>query len=254
MLWTLAVLLAGCSRPDDVLSESKMADVLTDLSIADQLALRSMNTGVNASSDSSLRIMRQSIMKKHGVTEAQFDSTLSWYGHHMDDYANLYKKVDQRLAKRLTELNKRSGVDDSDKDNLWPMPKMISISPNDLTHGFSFSLPGTKVQPGKALEWKLRVNDDAGGATAFLAAEYSNMEMIYTRITLNSYGTQKLTLQLENKRRPKRIIGYVRFSSKPAQRLFLDSLTLRSVNTPAYDYAGSSSSIIHLDPVSTSAR
>lgn len=248
LFWLPVVLcclcIAACSRrPDNVLSEGKMADVLADLSIADQLALRNMSENTDFGNDSARKILRQSIMRKNGVTEAQFDSTLVWYGHHMDDYSKLYKKVEERLADRQTALNKRSGMSGEDKDNLWPLPSMLSFSDKDLNQGFSFSVPGSKIKLGKALVWKLRTNGIYGNAVAFIGAEYTNMEMVYTRMTLGGGSSQQLVLNLERDRKPKRIIGYVRFTTPPTRRVFLDSLALTQQSAATVDYAARSNQI-----------
>lgn len=227
----LCLMLGACSsKPDYVLSEGKMADVLADLTVADQLAMRSVRGDGAFAEDSARKVLRQSIMRRNGVTEAEFDSTLVWYGHHLDDYSKLYTKVEKRLADKQTRINRRAGVRTDNANNLWPLPQMLSFGRHDPTPGFSFSLPGDKVREGNTLAWTMRLNNFSGTATALLGAEYPNQELLYTRRSIHA-GTETVRLELPSNRQPARIIGYLHFTNPPRQRIFVDSLTL-SVERP----------------------
>lgn len=234
----LAVLaITGCdSRPDYVLSENKMASVLADLSIADQISLRSSREQGEFKNDSARKVLRQSIMKKNGVTEAQFDSTLNWYGHHIDDYAELYKKVGQNLTDRQKKINHNAGVINDDVNNLWPLPTMISISERDASDGFSFSVKGNKFSAGNNIIWSMKLMNLTGHATLFMAAEYPGMEMQYTRRFISSDGTHEIQLRLEKGRRPERIFGYLHLSESPGRRLWVDSINLVQRPASATDF------------------
>lgn len=222
----LLMLLTACSgKPDYVLSEGKMADVLADLTVADQLAMRSVHGDGAFAKDSARKVLRQSIMRKNGVTEAEFDSTLVWYGHHLDDYSKLYTKVEKRLADKQSRINKKAGVRTDNANNLWPLPQMLSFGRHDPTLGFSFSLPGDKVRNGNTLAWSMRLNNFSGSATALLGAEYPNQELLYTRHSIHA-GSETVRLELPANRQPSRIIGYLHFNNPPMQRIFVDSLTL----------------------------
>lgn len=222
-----SLMFGACSsRPDYVLDENKMAEVLADLGIADQLSLRALRGQNEFDTDSARKVLRQAIMKHNGVTEAQFDSTLNWYGHHMDDYAKLYKKVENRLADRRTTLNRNAGTGTDDADNIWPLPAMISIGERDAYPGFSFSIPGSSIDPGKTLVWRFRMTRMKDSATVFMAAEYPDMEMLHTRRTINGDGSTELRLVLEKGRRPLRVTGYMHFPNQLRQRVWIDSLSL----------------------------
>lgn len=249
ILTVIALLsLASCRRhPDNVLSENKMADVLADLSIADQMALKSSSGFNMLSTDSDRKIMRQSIMIHHGISEAQFDSTLTWYGHHMDDFAKLYKRVDKKLADKQTRLNKKSGINTENNDNLWPLPTMISLSNHDVYPGFSFSIPGKKFKAAQEILWKMSFNHLSVPATLFIGAEYDDMEMIYTRLNVNYDKSISMRLQLNGNRAPNRVIGYLHLQYRPQDRVFIDSISLTTA--PGKSINAATSSQTHLSPV-----
>ena len=95
----LCILLAvvGC-RPRGVLSNREMRDVLYDLHRADgaiQVA------GYNYSHDQELAGYYKNVLDKHGITQAQFDSSLVWYTNNPQIFNKIYPKVLERLEADL---------------------------------------------------------------------------------------------------------------------------------------------------------
>ena len=93
------VLLAvvGC-RPRGVLSNHEMREVLYDLHRADgaiQVA------GYNYSHDQEVAGYYKNVLDKHGITQAQFDSSLVWYTDNPQIFNKIYPKVIERLEADL---------------------------------------------------------------------------------------------------------------------------------------------------------
>ena len=91
----VCVLLAivGC-RPRNVLSNREMRDVLYDLHRADgaiQVA------GYNYSHDQEVAGYYNAILEKHGITQAQFDSSLVWFTDNPQIFNKIYPRVIARL-------------------------------------------------------------------------------------------------------------------------------------------------------------
>ncbi len=218
----LLPLLVGCNkRPDGILSDKKMADILADLSLVEALSVRGQ---YGLERDSMKKIMRQSIMMHHGVSETDFDSTLVWYGHNMEQYAKLYKRVDKVLAQRAETIIPHE--DQQNENNLWPLPKMLAISPYNGKRGFSFTMTGNSISPGDMVQWSMNITGGEPGGTIILAAQYPDKEMSYVRATLNEHGLTRLSLQTDSARRPNSIIGYVHYRQRPMHRIWFDSITL----------------------------
>ena len=45
-----------------------------------------------------------SLFRKHGVTQQQFDESMAYYMRHSDKYAVIHKKVVENLDKKVSEL------------------------------------------------------------------------------------------------------------------------------------------------------
>jgi hypothetical protein len=91
----LCVLLAmvGC-RPNGVLSNKEMRDVLYDLHRVDG-ALQT--AGYNYGHNEEVSAYYQSVLDNHGVTQAQFDSSLVWFTDNPQIFNKIYPKVVARL-------------------------------------------------------------------------------------------------------------------------------------------------------------
>lgn len=77
----------------DVLSSRQMVAVLTDLHRMDgMLQVKGHNYR-----DVDEAAYYDAVLAKHGVTQAQFDSSLVWYTHHPQRFNKLYPRVMKRL-------------------------------------------------------------------------------------------------------------------------------------------------------------
>jgi hypothetical protein len=89
----LILVLTGC-RPKGILHSWEMRSLLYDLHRTDALLVISgaqhENTGVR-------NIYYAEVLEKHGVTQAQFDSSLVWYTAHPQLFDKIYPKVVARL-------------------------------------------------------------------------------------------------------------------------------------------------------------
>lgn len=96
------VLLVGC-RPRGVMSQGKMRDVLYDLHRADavlQLA------GYNYGHDEAVAQYYGEVLRKHGVTQAELDSSLVWYTAHPNRFQRVYPRLIARIQEEQ-ELEKQ---------------------------------------------------------------------------------------------------------------------------------------------------
>lgn len=88
--------LLAC-RPRNVLSPKQMEDIFVDLHTAEGMIEIS---GLNYGQDERLKGYFQSVLDKHGITQAQFDSSLVWYTSNPVIFEKIYPKVVERLEKQ----------------------------------------------------------------------------------------------------------------------------------------------------------
>ena len=104
----VCVAMMGC-RPRGVLSNREMRDVLYDLHRVDgalQVA------GYSYGHSQEVAGYYKNVLDEHGITQAQFDSSLVWYTDNPQIFNKIYPKVIERLEedyereKQLREANR----------------------------------------------------------------------------------------------------------------------------------------------------
>ena len=92
------VLLIGC-RPKGIISSREMRDILIDLHKTDGLL---QVCGYQHGYDETRNIYYAMVLEKHGITQAQFDSSLVWYTNNPQIFNKIYPKVMERLEADLS--------------------------------------------------------------------------------------------------------------------------------------------------------
>lgn len=125
--------IVGCKPtvPREYLQPDKMADILYDYHLADAMAME--EDGDNRGYDS--RLYRLAALKKHGVTEADFDSSMVYYTRHADWLHKVYMQVAERMEKDATalgatvsDLHRKAGVE-GEALNIWPGEPSLAMMP-----------------------------------------------------------------------------------------------------------------------------
>ena len=90
----LLSLFACEEKPDGLLSKGEMEDVLYDYHIAQYMAA-SMPYEERYKS----YLYVEAVFEKHGITEAQFDSSLVYYNRHTAQIRDIYQHVQRKLER-----------------------------------------------------------------------------------------------------------------------------------------------------------
>ncbi len=99
LLLLLTVVSCSVDVPSDIISPGKMERILYDYHQAQGIAEEADGNVANTR-----YMLIQQVFKKHGVTEAQFDSSMVWYSAHTEYLVKMYKRIDARLEKASAEL------------------------------------------------------------------------------------------------------------------------------------------------------
>jgi len=163
----IIILSSSCiSRPDYVLDEVKMVDVLTDVHLSEAM----METQQMNSDFESIENYRQAIMAsvlvKNGVTRAQYDSSLVWYGQNLKYLVRVYNKVQKNLTTevdywdKLTENSKSEFAlsEAGDSVNVWSVEKYLYLA-EDRMNSFRFwEIPSdSNYYAGDSIIWQFDI-------------------------------------------------------------------------------------------------
>ena len=220
-LLTVLALVTGLSscnkRPAGVLKEKEMVDLLTDM----QLAEAYYNTQSPGSERISRKELTDAVLRKHGVTSEELDSTLAYYGKNIDDYYLLYDKVEKNLRK--TSASSSEEVTSNEAD-IWPYAKFAALLPGQTSDGITFSAPADGIEPGDRLEWKMRLSTMTEGMM-MLGVEYANGTSTVNSRNITRGSDYQLTLQTDTGRIITRVFGILTVA-EDSRPLWADSIRL----------------------------
>lgn len=228
----MALLLFGCvKRPKGVLSDDEMAPVVADLELAE--AYMQTNGG---KTDVTKDALMAYVLEKHGVSRADFDTTMAWYGRNVDDYRKLYKNVDRILMKERKRLAGASGgAEDMNANDIWAYRRFAVISQKGESDALTFSIPTSRLEKGDRIVWKFRIRNLAE-ARALLGVEYSDGTNSFMSRKVNPSRSTEMTFQTDSSLQVKRIYGNLHFPESRDLPVWLDSISLTHLPFDSLEY------------------
>ncbi|MDE7116589.1 MAG: DUF4296 domain-containing protein [Muribaculaceae bacterium] len=226
------MLLNSCDkRPKGVLSDDEMVRLIADIEVA-EVYMQHHNSGYY--NDSVRDSAVQWALERHGLTKADFDSTMTWYGRNIDEYRDLYGKVDEELASRQRAV---TGMEDTDivSTDLWPYSRHMIVSANGSSDGLSFSLPPEDIQKGDRITWKMRLKGLSSG-NILLGVDYDNGTSSYSYQSRNGTSKGEVMLQTDSALQVRRVYGYVRANDVSSLPIWIDSISLKRTPIDSTEY------------------
>lgn len=233
-LWILPLaflLLLSCNkRPENVLSESETIDLIADLQYVE--AYKSSPAGNNAVSRDQLL---EGVLLAHGVTKEQYEATMEYYGKNIDEYAELYDKVEDRIRKKGQKYSGKDMTKEESLDNVWPYSPFAYINQKSAVNGFRFSLTPDNIEKGDRLEFSMRLTG-GDGLDGLFGLEYSDGTSSYVKRSSSIDRKFSLPLVSDTSKTVSRIFGYLKVpeSSMP---LWIDSIQIIRLPFDSLEYA-----------------
>ena len=112
VLLVVAVLSTGC-RPKGIMHSGKMREVLVDLHKTDALL---QMAGQQYIPIEEKNLYYAQVLEKHGITQAQFDSSIVWYTAHPQLFDKIYPRVMAELKDEETRFLEENGLAFADTD------------------------------------------------------------------------------------------------------------------------------------------
>ncbi len=268
-LLLLVLALIACDRtPRGVLSVNKMADLIVDLKLAEAY-IEAHNRDFD--SDSSKQVIKQSIFKKHGITQQDYDSSLVWYAHNMEDYTKAYDKAVGKLQHRYDKLNdkakdiseefaaggvpqgeptheavprgphpnmSRIGTDaNADSVDLWQGRRDYLITQGARRGFITFDLqPDAGKQQGDRYQLAYCLTRGGNDFKVCLSVDYTDGATSQVSRGTNSDGWVTIDVQSDSTRRVRRIYGYVSYDMKRGRIALVDSMMLIRTHLNVQNY------------------
>lgn len=193
--------------PNRYLQPDEMANILYDYHLAEGIqSLQQKDDSI------AMRAYRISILKKYGVTSADFDSSMVYYTRHTELLEKVYKNITDRLDNESAAYGGQMGMADnitnsSDTTNIWRGPKSLVLPPYNALNRYTFEMKAdTSYHDGDQLmmdfDTQFIYQDGMRDAYAVLAVTYANdsVEVVSNPISssthyhmqINNYGRLKI--------------------------------------------------------------
>ncbi|MBR4160618.1 MAG: DUF4296 domain-containing protein [Bacteroidaceae bacterium] len=182
------------NRPSYVLSEDQLEDVLIDYQLA--LAMAEVQSG---DMQENRYVLTQSVLKKHGLTEADLDTSLLYWCRHSEKMV----KICDRVTERITYMAETQGVERQEKNpysfltnegdtaNVWNFREGVVLIPNIVDNIYSFSIDADSTyRPGDNFLWAFKTqflsSDNDNEAYALFSVQFENDSIVGTSLRISS--------------------------------------------------------------------
>lgn len=215
----MAVMVSCSDRPSYVLSEDKMVDLMADMELTEAYS------NLQGNNSREKLDFGKSILKAHGVSEETLDSTLSWYGRNMDEYSELFEKVDKEIKKREKKYLDSYDEKNESTENLWVLGDHLILSSLSGMNSFSFTIDNPDLKEGDILEFTFALAN-AASLKGTLAVEYTDGYGEGVVSNISSKKNIKISLTTDTAKKVERIFGTINLKDTKSLPLYIDSLKL----------------------------
>lgn len=149
----------GKKVPEEIIQPQAMENLLYDYHLA-----TTMSADLPYDENYKKQAYLAYVFQKHGVTEAEFDSSMVWYSRHSDEMNTIYQNLQKRME-TTAELLKKQTVRSSgevavslsgDTVDLWQDRTIYWLTSSTLTNKLTFDLKtDTRSTRGTRWCWKL---------------------------------------------------------------------------------------------------
>jgi len=228
-------LTASCSRvPKYVLSEKEMRATLYDMQLAEAMVETNYENYRNSDERAALY---SSVFAKHGITQAQYDTSLIWYGKNLDLYMQIYKLVLKDVNVAIANLgdikpNPLSGEASArDSIDVWIYPRSCTFGTHRNLLSFDIA-PKAPYSSGSSYVlginvWGVDANPQYRPRISLNAVQQDTIVTVSQEITSDGY--YEILMRTTATKQVKRVYGYVLLDTV-INSVYFDQIRLMKYN------------------------
>ncbi|MEG0949808.1 MAG: DUF4296 domain-containing protein [Bacteroidales bacterium] len=231
-------LVGACNQvPDGVLNRKQMENVLYEVHVAEGIM---EEYPAQYRTPESKQQLLATVFYDNGITKAEFDSSMVYYGAHLDQYMKIYQKVTERLnaqkdiaTNALTAYERSLQTPPGDSVDIWKKPAERILDPALLATASVFEIKGdSNFHADDRLIWNMRFNnlpvDSLGYVYVSFGADIKDSILQTTGLPAHD-GWFTLELNIPKMNSNDRIFGSVALISRKqslATPVYIDSISL----------------------------
>lgn len=231
----LAVVLAGCGHEGSVfIPTDEMEDILYDYHLADAMAQQA-----EGGYDKSVLEYRAAVLRKYGISQEKFDTSMVYYMRHTDKLHDMYEHIAERMqdeARRIgADANGGAATALGDSADVWKGEKSLVLMPNQPYNLSSFDLStDTTFHKGDRLMLVFKSNfifqDGMRDGVATLAVVLNNDSVVSRTTHLSTSAPMSLQIDDNDSLGIKRIKGFFMLARNNDMNASSTTLQLMSVS------------------------
>jgi hypothetical protein len=204
-LLSLSVVTSCIDRPDIVLDEEQMIDLLVDVHRAEGLLEMQQQQGAGFGSDLDTyqKEVIAAVLQKHGVSRSRYDSSLMWYAQHLKLLTRVYGHVDERLKEehemwslQVTETRDFIGSMAGDSVDLWTLRDHLILDSRRYSDILFWEIPSdSNFVDGDTLRWQFTIRQLLPG------------QKVLASISLTKYEPTEEELRRQGKKKQNEPLG-----------------------------------------------
>lgn len=212
-------MVQSCSESKvKVMSQDKLEDVLFDYHMADAIVHTT-----NVASDEYDTYLG-AVLEKHGITRAEYDSSMVYYMKHADKMLEIYS----HLTDRMTNEARLQGIDSNglfagdvmtgDTANIWNSAKAKIFSDKGVDNIMRFRMTAdTTYRKGDRFMLSFKTDflyqDGARNGYAAMSVRFSNDSVVTRTTSLSSTNQHRLEVSDDTRLGVKEIRGFIMLRS-----------------------------------------
>lgn len=236
LLTLLAVTLVGCHDSSSaVISESEMEEILFDYHLADAMAQQAQGGYEKNAIE-----YRAAVLKKYGVSQEKFDTSMVYYMRHTDRLHAMYENIAERMQAEARSI----GADASggsvsakgDSANVWRGDPSLVLVPNKPYNLYSYDLKtDTTFHRGDHILLSFRSDfifqDGMRDGVAVLAVVFNNDSVVSRTTHMSSSMPMTMEIDDEDSLGIKQIKGLFMLSKNNDMNASATTLQLMTVSS-----------------------
>ncbi len=242
VMLVVSLLLTACKPevPSQYLQPDEMEDLMYDYYVSQGITVNN-----SSSPDYQHRYHLAAVLKKYGLTDAQFDSSLVYYYNHMEQMNDIYSNIQKRLSDEALALGASEGEVErftiksasGDTTDVWEGNRFLMLHPVSPYHVVQFSQKAdSSFHAGDSFLLtfgsKFLTQSGSRNALAYLAVTYDNDSVVYASSNVSISGGTTVRIAACDKK-AKRIDGFFHLSRQTGSdnkselcMLFIDHVQL----------------------------
>lgn len=241
IICALSAIIISCSKtPEYVISHEKMVDLLVDMHIGESVVDVNRRDYRN---DSLKKVLKQSILAKHNITQEQLDTSLVWYGHNLEEYLNVYDDVIARIEEDVKKAEENDISSEElaitvagDSVDVWNGLRFRVFNDKSPIQYLSFVLKHDEnTEIGDEYLWEFKLHNNRSAISWTIAADYNDGSTDYTN-GISSNGWNHMHLNTDSVKMISRVYGIVRVAPIDKEIVYIDSISLLRTRFDAKSY------------------